>query len=173
MGKEARIVSLDFPASAVAGTQTPVKITARVTDNDDERTAFFVMFYYIDGPAGSVETSCGEMPVCHYPSCVACGKFTERGVPVGTEYAYEGWVKYPAPGQYKFHVVAGWFIDPYAYDYTDRREVDVSVSQSPSPSPPAPSPAPLPADALLVVAAGTSAFLSSFINTYLGHRRKR
>jgi hypothetical protein len=26
---------------------------------------------------------------------------------------------------------------------------------------------------LLVVAAGASAFLSSFINTYLGHRRKR
>ena len=169
MGKEARIVTLDFPASAVAGRETTVKITARVTDNDDERTAFFVMFYYIDGPAGSVETSCGEMPICHYPRCVACGKFTERGVPVGTEFTYEGWVKYPAPGQYKFHVVAGWFIDPYAYDYTDRREVYVSVSQSPTPSP-APPPA---ADVLLVVAAGVSAFLSSFINTYLGHRRKR
>jgi hypothetical protein len=171
MGKDARIVSLNFPTSAVAGTQTPVKITARVTDNDDERTAFFVMFYYIDGPAGSVETSCGEMPVCRYPTCVACGKFTERGVPVGTEFTYEGWVKYPAPGQYKFHVVAGWFIDPYAYDYTDRREIYVSVSQSPSPSP-TPSPAPPPAaDALLVVAAGASAFLSSLINAYLGCKR--
>jgi hypothetical protein len=31
----------------------------------------------------------------------------------------------------------------------------------------------LPTDALLVVAAGASAFLSSFINAYLGHRRKR
>lgn len=165
MGKEVRIVSLDFP-SATVGTQTPVKITARVTDNDDDRTAFFVMFYYIDGPAGSVETSCGEMPVCHYPSCVTCGKFTERGVPVGTEFTYEGWVKYPAPGQYKFHVVAGWFIDPYAYDYTDRREVYVSVSQSPTPSP-------APSNTLLVVVAGASAFLSSFINTYLGQRRRR
>lgn len=169
MGKEVRIVSLDFPASATVGTQTPVKITARVTDNDDDRTAFFVMFYYIDGPAGSVETSCGEMPVCRYPSCVACGKFTERGVPVGTEFTYEGWVKYPAPGQYKFHVVAGWFIDPYAYDYTDRREVYVSVSQSPTPSP-APS---QQRNTLLVVVAGASAFLSSFINTYLGQRRRR
>jgi hypothetical protein len=169
VGKEARIVSLDFPTSATVGTQTPVKITARVTDNDDDRTAFFVMFYYIDGPAGSVETSCGEMPICHYPRCVTCGKFTERGAPVGTEFTYEGWVKYPAPGQYKFHVVAGWFIDPYVYDYTDRREVYVSVSQSPTPSP-APS---QQQNTLLVVAAGASAFLSSFINAYLGHRRRR
>jgi len=173
VGKEARIVSLDFPTSAVVGRQTHVKITARVVDNDDERTAFFVMFYYLEGPAGSVETSCGEMPVCRYPSCVACGKFTERGVPVGTEFTYEGWVKYPVSGQYKFRVVAGWFIDPYAYDYTDRREVDVSVSPPSSPSPPTPSPAPPAVDTLLVVAAGASAFLSSFINSYLERRRRR
>ncbi|MCY0891873.1 MAG: hypothetical protein OWQ51_13075 [Pyrobaculum arsenaticum] len=88
---------------------------------------------------------------------------------MGTELTYEGWVKYPAPGQYKFHVVAGWFIDPYAYDYTDRREVYVSVSQSPTPSP-APS---QQRNTLLVVVAGASAFLSSFINTYLGQRRRR
>jgi len=169
VGKEAKIVSLDFPTSATVGTQVPVKITARVTDNDDDRTAFFVMFYYIDGPAGSVETSCGEMPVCHYPSCVTCGKFTERGVPVGTEFTYEGWVKYIAPGQYKFHVVAGWFLDPYAYDYTDRREVDVAVSPSPTPSP---SPS-QQQNTLLVVAAGASAFFSAFINTLTERQRGR
>jgi hypothetical protein len=116
-----------------------------------------------------VETSCGEMPVCRYPSCVACGKFTRRGVPVGTEFTYEGWVKYPAPGQYRFHVVAGWFIDPIAYDYTDQRGVAVNVAPSPTPSP-APPPA---VDTLLVVAAGASAFLSALINTYSGHRRRR
>jgi hypothetical protein len=169
MGKEAKIVSLDFPTSATVGRQVPVKITGRVTDNDDERTAFFVMFYYLEGPAGSVETSCGEMPKCNQYVCVACGKFTERGAPVGTEFTYEGWVKYPAPGQYKFRVVAGWFIDPIAYNFTDRRDVYVSVSPSPTPSP-APPPT---IDALLVVVAGVSAFLSGFINTYLGHRRRR
>ncbi|MFZ8812184.1 MAG: hypothetical protein ACO2PN_29295 [Pyrobaculum sp.] len=169
MGKKAIITSLEFPTSAVVGMRMPVKITGRVTDNDDERTAFFVMFYYIDGPAGSVETSCGEMPVCRHRVCITCGKFTERGVPVGTEFTYEGWVKYPAPGQYKFRVVAGWFIDPIAYDFTDRRDVHVSVSPPPTPSPALP-----PAiDALLVVAAGASAFLSSFINTYLRLRRRR
>ena len=168
--KEVKIVLLDFPTSAVVGTQVPVRVTARVTDNDDERTAFFVMFYYIDGPACSVETSCGEMPMCRYPSCVACGKFTERGVPVGTEYTYEGWVKYPATGQYKFHVVAGWFLDPYAYDYTDKREIYVSVSPSPTPSP---TPSPSVDNTLLVVAAGGSAFLSAFINTYSERRRTR
>ncbi len=165
MGKEAKIVSLDFPTSATVGKQTSVKMVARVTDNDDDRTAFFVMFYYLDGPAGSVETSCGEMPMCRGSVCIACGRFTERGAPVGTEFMYEGWVKYLAPGLYKFRVVAGWFIDPIAYDFTDRRDVYVSVS--PSPTPPQ---TPLAIDALLVVVAGASAFLSSFIIAYESSR---
>jgi hypothetical protein len=165
MGKEAVIVSLDFPTSAVVGRQVPVRITGRVTDNDDDRTAFFVMFYYLDGPADSVETNCGEMPKCNRYFCVACGKFTERGVPIGTEFTYKGWVKYPAPGQYKFRVVAGWFIDPIAYNFTDRRDVYVSVSSQPTP--------PVDIIMLLTVASSISSFVSSFINVYLECRRRR
>jgi hypothetical protein len=169
VGREARIVLLDFPTSTSVNTRVQVKMTGRVTSNDDDRTAFFVMFYYLEGPADSVETSCGEMPKCNRYVCVACGKFTERGASVGTEFTYEGWVKYPTPGQYRFRVVAGWFIDPIAYDFTDRRDVYVSVSPPPTPSPTTPS----TIDTLLVAVAGVSAFLSSFINAYSAHRRRR